>query len=253
MRKIGVLSESLEDYLEIIFNLISEKRVARVKDIAKLKDVRMASVTGALKRLAQENLIEYKAREFVLLTPEGENLARQLVQRHEFLTNFLVDILKVEPSIAEEDACAMEHYLHIETIERFAGLYEFLTSCVWDGEPILGRFHKCAVMGSQPPDDNGCKYNWHCSLPARKERLGAITLAELNPGETGRVIQLPSPQNRYALVEQGILPGTQLLVEQKKTSGDIQLRFGDSLLSLSAEQSRSILVVKDSPSPQKKS
>ena len=54
---IGQLSESLEDYVEIIYNLIEENKVARVRDIAKAKDVKMSSVVSALKRLDQEKKV----------------------------------------------------------------------------------------------------------------------------------------------------------------------------------------------------
>ena len=50
MPEVGKLSESLEDYLEVIFHLVKEKKVARVRDIAGRKGVKMSSVVGALRR-----------------------------------------------------------------------------------------------------------------------------------------------------------------------------------------------------------
>jgi DtxR family Mn-dependent transcriptional regulator len=88
--EIGQLSESLEDYLEIIFTLAEKYHVARVKDIALAKKVKMSSVTSALKRLAKIGLADYEAREFVVLTPAGDDLARRLLNRHNFLTGFLI-------------------------------------------------------------------------------------------------------------------------------------------------------------------
>ena len=73
---IGELSESLEDYIEIIFNLIETHKIARVRDIARAKDVKMSSVVSALKRLGQTGLVKYEAREFVELTDSGSDLAR---------------------------------------------------------------------------------------------------------------------------------------------------------------------------------
>ncbi len=119
---IGQLSESLEDYIEIIFNLIEAHKIARVRDIAKAKDVKMSSVVSALKRLDQAGLVNYEAREFVELTETGSDLASRLLKRHKFLTRFLVDVLSVDPDTAEHDACQMEHAISPETMHR---LYEF--------------------------------------------------------------------------------------------------------------------------------
>ena len=70
--KVGTISESLEDYLLIIFQLLQEQQRARVKDIAQQKEVKMSSVSAALKRLAHNKLIDYSARDDVKITREGE-------------------------------------------------------------------------------------------------------------------------------------------------------------------------------------
>jgi len=129
MAQISTLSESLEDYLEIILQLMREKGEARVKDIAGRKAVRMASVTGALKRLSDEGLIEHRARETVTLTREGEELAERVLRRHEFIKRFLHEILGVSADVAERDACSIEHIISLETLDRLAGFIEFLKAC----------------------------------------------------------------------------------------------------------------------------
>jgi DtxR family Mn-dependent transcriptional regulator len=125
-RRIGDLSESLEDYLEIIFELAEKRGTARVRDIAAAKKVKMSSVTSALKRLGREGLIVYEAREIAKLTSDGENLAQRLLKRHHFLTGFLVDVLKVDPKTAAKDACSMEHALSQKTMSRLYDFSEFL-------------------------------------------------------------------------------------------------------------------------------
>ena len=133
MAQISTLSESLEDYLEIVLQLVREKGEARVKDIAERKAVRMASVTGAMKRLAAEGFIEHKARETVSLTPEGEELAERVLRRHEFMHRFLHEVLGVSEDIAERDACSIEHVISLETLDRLAafvaGLKRHAAAC----------------------------------------------------------------------------------------------------------------------------
>jgi len=60
------LSESLEDYLEVIRDLKAEGQVARVRDIAARKGVRMPSVANALTRLAAQGLVDYRDRKSVV-------------------------------------------------------------------------------------------------------------------------------------------------------------------------------------------
>lgn len=143
--EIGQLSESLEDYLEIIFELQQKQGAARVRDIARAKKVRMPSVTSALKRLEKEGLINYEAREFARLTSRGENLASSLLKRHYFLTTFLIEVLKVDPKTAAKDACSMEHALSQKTMSRFYDFSEFLSSSKTGVRDVLSTFHEHKV------------------------------------------------------------------------------------------------------------
>jgi DtxR family transcriptional regulator, Mn-dependent transcriptional regulator len=139
-REIGQLSESLEDYLEIIYTLAEKHHVARVKDIALSKKVKMSSVTSALKRLAKIGLVDYEAREFVVLTLSGDDLARRLLNRHYFLTGFLTDVLGVEPGIAAIDACSMEHALSQTTMNRLNDFSKLFTSKQDGTTDLVKRF-----------------------------------------------------------------------------------------------------------------
>jgi len=114
---VGELSSSLEDYLEAILVLAREKKVARVRDIAARLGVAMSSVDGALRRLADENLVRHERYEFVELTDKGIALARKIFDRHNLLTHLLHDILGVDAETAEKDACAIEHHVSQKTIQ----------------------------------------------------------------------------------------------------------------------------------------
>ncbi len=126
MPQVGKLSESLEDYLEVIHHLVAEKKVARVRDIAARKGVKMSSVVGALRRLSAAGYIHYRAREFVEMTDKGEDLAGKLVARHEFLTRFFEDLLGVPGDVAETEACSVEHILSPDTVVRLRRLGRYV-------------------------------------------------------------------------------------------------------------------------------
>ena len=140
--RIGELSESLEDYIEIGAELVRDKPVARVRDIAAHKSVSMASVTGALKRLAKEGLVNYQAREFVELTPAGSALGEKLLYRHDLLRRFLRDVLFVDAKTAETDACGLEHHLSRVTVERLAELFHYLGAGKGAASGVLKAFRR---------------------------------------------------------------------------------------------------------------
>lgn len=117
------VTPSMENYLESIFELGQDGQVVRVKDLAAKLNVRMASVTGALRNLAKSNLVYYAPYKNIVLTEKGENMARRIHSRHHVITSFLIDALGVMPAVAEEDACKLEHVLSRETMD---GLLKFM-------------------------------------------------------------------------------------------------------------------------------
>ena len=119
------LSASLQDYLEAIYHLIDEGRVARVRDIAARLSVQMPSVTGALRMLASKDLVSHDPYSYVTLRPEGERIAREVVRRHEVLTGFLGDFLGLGRAVAERNACTMEHAMEGVVLDR---LVEYIES-----------------------------------------------------------------------------------------------------------------------------
>jgi DtxR family transcriptional regulator, Mn-dependent transcriptional regulator len=117
------ITPSMENYLESIFELGKEGQVVRVKDVADKMSVKMSSVTGALQNLAKNNLVHYTPYQSIILTENGEELARRVHNRHRVLTSFLIDVLGVKYDIAEIDACKLEHVLSKETMD---GLLKFM-------------------------------------------------------------------------------------------------------------------------------
>jgi DtxR family Mn-dependent transcriptional regulator len=112
------MTESLEDYLEIIYQLTEQNSFARVKDIAEKKGVRMASVTSALQRLKREGYIHYAAHEKIRMTPDGRKTAKLIHKKHHIIKSFLVDVLQIPEEVAEVDSCGIEHHTSSQTIHR---------------------------------------------------------------------------------------------------------------------------------------
>lgn len=117
--------KSLEDYLEVIYKLKTEKGCARISDISSSLKVKKPSVTEMVQKLSKEGFVIYKPYQNVELTTKGERLAKAVLYRHNLLINFL-KIIGIDEEIAEEDACKIEHSLHPETVKRLAKFVEFV-------------------------------------------------------------------------------------------------------------------------------
>ena len=133
------LTSNMEDYLEAIFQLVQEKQVVRVKDIAEHLEVRMPSVTSALKTLKNHQLIHHERYGHVQLTQAGRKLAANIDNRHQTLVQFLTEVLEVPPDDAETEACQMEHAVSQQTLDRLIRLLAFMENCPRAGADWLRR------------------------------------------------------------------------------------------------------------------
>lgn len=115
-------NELVEDYVELIADLIDDSGEARPVDIAARLGVAKPTVNKMLKRLAQDGLITQRPYRAVFLTEDGRALAEESRQRHRIVTDFLL-ALGVSEETARNDAEGMEHNVSEETLaamEAFA-------------------------------------------------------------------------------------------------------------------------------------
>lgn len=123
------LSESLENYLKAIYQIVEVKQAARARDIGDRLDVGYSSVTGALKSLADKGLINYAPYDIITLTPKGKRAAQDVVRRHNALRSFLMRVLAIGEKEASETACRMEHAISKNVLERLVAYVRFVETC----------------------------------------------------------------------------------------------------------------------------
>ncbi|QTL06199.1 manganese-binding transcriptional regulator MntR [Aquabacter sp. L1I39] len=111
-------SEILEDYTELIGDLIAEHGEARVTDIARRLGVTHPTATKALARLKREGLVTSRPYRGVFLTEAGAAMAERVRVRHRLVVDLLLAI-GVPEQAAETDAEGMEHYVSETTLEAF--------------------------------------------------------------------------------------------------------------------------------------
>lgn len=110
-------TDRMEDYLEIIYELVQQKGYATSVDITECLNVSAPSVTKMMRRLDLKGYLEYEKYRGIRLTNQGKVVAENIKKRHKLLTEFF-KIIGVSEDIAIQDAEGIEHHLHAETLEK---------------------------------------------------------------------------------------------------------------------------------------
>ena len=117
-------SESIEDYIKAIFQLGRGTTRVQTSSVAQRLDVRPASVSNMMRRLANLGLVEYEPYRGATLTSEGEGLARRMVRRHRLLERFLSEVLDYPWDEVHDEAERLEHAVSSRFVEAVDRLLE---------------------------------------------------------------------------------------------------------------------------------
>ncbi|MFX0078801.1 MAG: metal-dependent transcriptional regulator [Candidatus Hermodarchaeota archaeon] len=213
-------SASIEEYLETIFRLLQNKDgYAKTGELAEVLNVKPASVTQMVQKLAAKNYLQYEKSRGVRLTRKGRKLALDVLRRHRVAERLLVDLLGVSWEEAHDVACEWEHMLTDELCNRVLDRLDEPTTCP-HGNPIPG------VNGTVSP-------------------LPELTLADLNQGEKA-VIECISDEHVDLLrmmASMGMLPGELVRVVQVSPIGDtLLIEVGTAQFALSSEIAQRVRV-----------
>ncbi|HZB16620.1 MAG TPA: transcriptional regulator MntR [Nitrososphaeraceae archaeon] len=115
-------TDRMEDYLEVIYELIQEKGYATTVDISSYLNVSSPSVTKMMQKLDETGYLKYEKYRGIKLTIEGIRIARNIRNRHGLLAEFFM-IIGIDEETANNDAEGIEHHLHPETMKK---LEEFI-------------------------------------------------------------------------------------------------------------------------------
>ena len=135
-------SQSAEDYLERIHELIEEKGYARVVDIASSLQVKQASVTSMVQKLGELGYLNYEKYRGLVLTGKGRDVARNIRKRHETLSRFF-SLFGLDVETQRHDIEGIEHHLSPETVKVLADLAQFFE----DHPDLLKQFVRSRKHG----------------------------------------------------------------------------------------------------------
>jgi len=236
------LTGALEDYLETIYELVRDRKLARVRDIARLRGVRSGSVSPAMRRLADMGLIRYVRREYIDLTPEGVEQAQRVYARHRILTRLFEEVLGLPTEDAVENACSMEHSLTRRGMSSLVRFFEFIQVCP-EGRRLLDLFQHCGLVRENPEGE--CERECEARDRARAHRRGNLrSLAEMETGRKGRVVQVNAEGAlRQKILDLGILPtSTITLTAADPETEDYRISLEGFEIALGRAEAEAILL-----------
>jgi DtxR family Mn-dependent transcriptional regulator len=178
----------VEDYLKVIYEIERHAGAAATNDIAQRLAIAPASVSGMVRRLADQGLLEHERYRGVRLTESGRRVALRTIRRHRVIEAYLTKALGYPWDLVHDEAERLEHAASDELIDRMA-----------------------AAIGEPATDPHGAP------IPTREGEIDEgtpLTLAELAPGDRARVVRVSdddAPRLRY-LSEVGLTPGADVLV-----------------------------------------
>jgi DtxR family Mn-dependent transcriptional regulator len=174
------LTRSVEDYLKAIYQLSPEGRPASTSEIANLLALSAPSVTGMVKRLSENGLLEHVPYRGVQLTEEGRRAALRMVRRHRLIEAYLVEFLGYSWDTVHAEAERLEHAVSDMMIERMAGALGN-PSVDPHGDPIPGADGSiqelaCRALTEIPVGTTVEVHRVHESQPERLRYIGSLGL-----------------------------------------------------------------------------
>ncbi len=226
------LSPSLEDYLEVIWDLEEINTVARVKDISERLEVKRSSVTIALRNLGEKGLVNYAPYAVITLTDEGKRVGGEIRRKHNLLRTLFTDILSVDIVTANSAACMMEHGLSPSIQHRLETFMSVLNEDPAFKDDLMLRMNKYDELNEEFDDNN--------QLPL------LIGLNELKDGEEGVIHQiLGSGGLKNRLIDMGIITGQAVrVVSNSITDNSLEIQLKNYRLSIKNHEANQILVEK---------
>jgi DtxR family Mn-dependent transcriptional regulator len=177
------LTHSAEDYLKAIYHLTVEGRPATTNELAESLDLAPASVSGMLRRLAEQDLVLHEPYRGVTLAPVGRQIALRMLRRHRLIEAYLVAHLGYTWDTVHEEAERLEHAVSDSLIERMA---KVLGDPLEDphGDPIPGPDGSLAEVIYTPLTDVkvGTETEIRRVNTSHPDRLRYISAAGLTPG-----------------------------------------------------------------------
>jgi len=222
--------EQIEEYLEAIYDIAGRDGSAKTTAIARCLKVTPASVTEAVKNLADKGLVAYEPYRGAALTADGLEIARKIKRKHRLLEVFLSDTLHINRSKVHEEACKMEHTLSDEAGDALCRLLNAPARC-----PHGSLIEPC---GKGVGSCTECE-----AMPGARDR-NVIPVTELETSRTGVIAFLRGDTSVVKrLSDLGLTLGTEVrLIRKAPMDGPIELAVRRTKLAIARDIADNIFV-----------
>ena len=212
--------QAIEDYLKTIYVLAEGDERVSTSRIAEAREVKPASATNMIQRLARLNLVDYEKHNGVMLTEAGRQIALEVIRHHRLIELYLMEALGFRWDEVHEQADVLEHVISEKLEERIAAALNHPTVDP-HGDPIPSLEGAILSVNMQP-------------------------LSSLEEGSRGRVARIVDDANsemlRY-LAMLGLVPGTSFrVIDVAPFDGPITLELEDSHKVVGRNVATTILV-----------
>ena len=218
------LTRSVEDYLKAIYRLSSGGQPASTSQIAELLVLSAPSVSGMVRRLSEQGLLEHVPYRGVLLTASGRRVALRMIRRHRLIEAYLVAMLGYSWDTVHDEAERLEHAVSDHLVERMA-----------------------AALGNPHFDPHGDP------IPAPDgtiDELVYTALADIPEGETAelRRVDTSQPERLRYLEHTGLKPGIRVTVRARQPfHGPLTIESDGRAQVIGQELAKQLLCVRSEP------
>jgi DtxR family Mn-dependent transcriptional regulator len=234
------MSNSTEEYLEAIYNLTRNGKNATTSAISKRLNIAPASTTEMLRKLADEEYVDYSPYQGATLTSKGMGIGERIARKHRLLECFLHDTLKMENDKVHDEACAMEHALSDEAERALCQALKIPDKCP-DDEKLIPAcnldFSSCRECKESGKGDFE-------AVQKRKENIVALSTLKENHEATIAFIR---GENRVLrrLNDMGLTPGVKVSVNRiAPLKGPMEICVRGSTLAIGDEIASNVFVTK---------
>lgn len=213
------LSGPVEDYLKTIYELELRQGAASTSDVAAALDVAPPSVTGMIRRLVGQGLVDHERYRGVRLTEQRRLAALRTIRRHRIIETYLAQVLGFPWDMVHDEADRLEHAASDELIERLS-----------------------EAMGHPRADPHGAPIP---TADGRIDESSHRSLADLRDGESARMLRVSdrNPSLLRYLTEISLTPGVEVtMMERAPFDGPITLMVGNQAQMIGPGLAEQILV-----------
>lgn len=230
--------KSTQDYLKVIYATQKNGDKVSTTEISSKLEVAPASVTEMLKKLSEEDYIDYSPYHGSTLTKKGLKEAQKVTRKHRLLERFLADVLQIKQDKVHSEACRMEHDLSDEAEESLCRFLKHPDTCPDDGKIIpacdlpFSTCEECISLHKKGLEEVG------------KRQQNLVSICSLKANAHAKISFIRGEHRTLQrLLDMGLTPGTAIKIERvAPLKGPVEVCVRGSKVALGQDIAANVFV-----------